>query len=143
VDRPLAQLGAKRRVALSLPFFVPAVFAIAQTDLVLTMPRKLAKITAAMAGVRMVEPPREIKAFPYFMISGHGIRDSLANLRMHGFANNCVRLPGQFKPSHSSRSSIKGSTDSARCAGIHVASSPSNNIARTTPANTSGSRGVA
>ena len=46
-------------------------------------------------------------------------------------------------PIHSSRSRIKGSTDSARCAGIHVASSPSNNIARTTPANTSGSRGVA
>jgi DNA-binding transcriptional LysR family regulator len=67
VDRPLAQLGAKRRVALSLPFFVPAIFAIAQTDLILTVPRKLAKITAAMAGVRVVEPPREIKAFPYFM----------------------------------------------------------------------------
>ncbi len=67
VDRPLAQLGAKRRVALSLPFFVPAIFAIAQTDLILTVPRKLAKITAAMAGVRVLEPPREIKAFPYFM----------------------------------------------------------------------------
>ncbi len=67
VDRPLAQLGAKRRVALSLPFFVPAIFAIAQIDLILTVPRKLAKITAAMAGVRVLEPPREIKAFPYFM----------------------------------------------------------------------------
>src|SRR5437660_635107 len=33
--------------------------------------------------------------------------------------------------------------DSDRCAGIHVASSPSNAIAKTTPANTSGSRGVA
>ena len=67
VDRPLAQLGAKRRVALNLPFFVPAVFAIAHTDLILTVPRRLAKITARMAGVRVVEPPREIKAFPYFM----------------------------------------------------------------------------
>ena len=67
VDRPLAQLGVKRRVALCLPFFVPAIFAIAETDLILTLPRKLAKITAAVAGVRMVEPPREIKAFPYFM----------------------------------------------------------------------------
>jgi DNA-binding transcriptional LysR family regulator len=67
VDRPLAQLGVKRRVALTLPFFVPAIFAIAQTDLILTVPRKLAQITAAMAGVRVVEPPREIKAFPYFM----------------------------------------------------------------------------
>jgi DNA-binding transcriptional LysR family regulator len=67
VDRPLAQLGVKRRVALRIPFFIPAIFAIARTDLILTVPRKLAKIAAKIAGVRMVEPPREIKAFPYFM----------------------------------------------------------------------------
>jgi hypothetical protein len=46
-------------------------------------------------------------------------------------------------PGHSSRSSVEGSSDSARCAGIHVASSPSNAIATTTPVNTRGSRGVA
>jgi DNA-binding transcriptional LysR family regulator len=67
VDRPLAQLGVKRLVALSMPFFVPAVFAIAHTDLILTVPRKLAEITATVAGVRMIEAPREIQAFPYFM----------------------------------------------------------------------------
>ena len=67
VDRALAQLGTKRRVALTLPFFVPAIFAIARTDLILTVPRKLAQITAAMAGGHVVEAPREIKSFPYFM----------------------------------------------------------------------------
>ena len=67
VDRALSQLGAKRHVAITLPFFVPAILAIAQTDLVLTVPRRLAEITAAMAGVRVVEAPREIKSFPYFM----------------------------------------------------------------------------
>jgi DNA-binding transcriptional LysR family regulator len=67
VDRALSQLGAKRHVALTLPFFVPAIFAIAQTDLILTVPRRLAEITAVMAGVRVVEAPREIKSFPYFM----------------------------------------------------------------------------
>jgi DNA-binding transcriptional LysR family regulator len=67
VDRPLAQLGVKRRVALRLPFFLPAIFAIAETDLILTIPRKLAKITGPMAGLRIVEPPSAIKAFPYFM----------------------------------------------------------------------------
>jgi DNA-binding transcriptional LysR family regulator len=67
VDRPLAQLGVKRRVALRLPFFLPAIFAIAKTDLVLTVPRRLAKITGPLAGLRVVEPPREIKDFPYFM----------------------------------------------------------------------------
>ena len=67
VDRALSQLGAKRHVALTLPFFVPAIFAIAQTDLILTVPRRLARMTAVMAGVRVVEAPREIKASAYFM----------------------------------------------------------------------------
>jgi len=30
VDRPLAQLGVKRCVALRIPFFIPAIFAIVQ-----------------------------------------------------------------------------------------------------------------
>jgi len=67
VDRALSQLGAKRHVVFTLPFFVPAIFAIAQTDLILTVPRKLATIIAEMAGVRVVEAPPEIKSFPYFM----------------------------------------------------------------------------
>ena len=67
VDRPLAQLGVKRHVALRLPFFLPAIFAVAETDLILTVPRRLAKITAPRTGLRVVEPPHEIKAFPYFM----------------------------------------------------------------------------
>jgi DNA-binding transcriptional LysR family regulator len=68
VDRPLADLGLRRRVALSVPFFVPAVAAVAGSDLVLTLPRKLAKAVAPMANVRSVEPPPEIKSFQYFMV---------------------------------------------------------------------------
>ena len=68
LDRPLADLGLRRRVALSVPFLVPAVAAVAGSDLVLTLPRKLAKAVAAMANVRFVEPPPEIKSFQYFMV---------------------------------------------------------------------------
>lgn len=67
VDRRLVELGVKRRVALRIPFFIPAVFAIAQTDLVLSVPRTLAKIAAPMALLRVIEAPRELKPFPYFM----------------------------------------------------------------------------
>jgi DNA-binding transcriptional LysR family regulator len=67
VDRPLATLGIKRRIALKIPFFIPAVFAIAKTDLVLTVPRTLARFAAPKAGLRMIKPPRELKPFPYFM----------------------------------------------------------------------------
>ena len=68
LDRPLADLGLRRRVALSVPFLVPAVAAVAGSDLVLTLPRKLAKAVAALANVRSVEPPPEIKSFQYFMV---------------------------------------------------------------------------
>ena len=84
-DRALAQLGAKRRVALSLPFFVPAIFAIAQTDLILTVPRKLAQIKPPWLGYSSWNPLARSKLFH---ISWPGIRDSLLNLRMHGFASN-------------------------------------------------------
>jgi DNA-binding transcriptional LysR family regulator len=67
VDRPLAQFGAKRRVVLSVSFFSAAIFAVANTDLVVTVPRRLTKIVQPLDGVRLVEPPREIKPFPYFM----------------------------------------------------------------------------
>jgi DNA-binding transcriptional LysR family regulator len=67
VDRRLAELGVKRHAVLCLPFFVPSVLAIARTDLVLTLPRRLAKIMVPVADVRVVEPPREIKGFSYFM----------------------------------------------------------------------------
>jgi DNA-binding transcriptional LysR family regulator len=67
VDRTLAQLGAKRQVALSLPYFFASIFAVAQTDLILTVPRRLAKIAAPISGLRPIEPPREIGTFPYFL----------------------------------------------------------------------------
>jgi DNA-binding transcriptional LysR family regulator len=67
IDRPLAALGLKRRVSVRIPFYIPAVLAIAQTDLVLTVPRTLAKMIPRIAGLRMIEPPRELKPFPYFM----------------------------------------------------------------------------
>jgi DNA-binding transcriptional LysR family regulator len=68
VDRPLAELGLKRRAVLRTPFFVSTVLAIARTDLTLTLPRRLAKSIGSVAGVRMVEPPHEIKGFSYFMV---------------------------------------------------------------------------
>ena len=67
VDRPLAERGLRRRAVLRIPFFVPTIFTVARSDLVLTVPRRLGKIAAATAEVRVVEPPHEIKGFSYFM----------------------------------------------------------------------------
>jgi DNA-binding transcriptional LysR family regulator len=64
VDRPLAELGAKRRAVLRIPFFVPTILSVPRTGLVLTAPRRLAKIMAMIADVQIVEPPLKSKASP-------------------------------------------------------------------------------
>jgi len=67
IDQPLKALGQKRHVVLKIPFYIPAILAIEQTDLVLTIPRTLANVTKRISTLRTIEPPRELKAFPYFM----------------------------------------------------------------------------
>jgi DNA-binding transcriptional LysR family regulator len=67
VDRPLAELGLKRNAVLRGPFFVPTIFTVARSDLILTVPRRLGRIAATTAAVRVVEAPREIKGLTYFM----------------------------------------------------------------------------
>jgi len=44
-----------------------------------------------MAGVRVVEAPREIKSFPYFMAWHPRLTNEPAH---NGFVNNCGRLFG-------------------------------------------------
>lgn len=67
VDRPLAELGLKRNAVLRVPFFLPAIFTVAHTDMIATVPRRMAKMAVETADVRVIEPPREIKGFTYFM----------------------------------------------------------------------------
>jgi DNA-binding transcriptional LysR family regulator len=68
VDRPLAELGLRRRVALIVPFFVPATLAILDTDLILTIPRRLAQSIQTMRELSIVKPPAAIRSFPYLMV---------------------------------------------------------------------------
>jgi len=72
VDRPLAQLARSGTLCLVFHSLCRRSLRSLKTDLVLTLPRKLAKIAAGMAGLRVVEPPRESRPF---RISWPGIRD--------------------------------------------------------------------
>jgi len=68
VDRPLAELGLRRRVALIVPFFVPATLAILDTDLIVTIPRRLAQSIQTMRQLSIAKPPAAIRSFPYLMV---------------------------------------------------------------------------
>jgi DNA-binding transcriptional LysR family regulator len=67
VDRPLADLGLRREVALIVPYFVPAVLAISGTDYLVTVPRRLAKMLRQWKNLRIIEAPAELPKFKYMM----------------------------------------------------------------------------
>jgi len=67
IDLALAKRGYKRHVALRMPHFTAAPYAIAQTDLLLTLPGCLARDMAEHLGLIMVAPPIEMEPFHYYM----------------------------------------------------------------------------
>ena len=68
VDRPLRALAQKRQVGLVIPFFAASVLAVARSDMILTVPKRLALKLAKNAAVRVIEAPHEVKGFSYEMI---------------------------------------------------------------------------
>jgi DNA-binding transcriptional LysR family regulator len=68
VDLALAELGLKRRVVLQIPQFLAAPFVVAQTDLILTLPRRIAVLVADTANLAILEIPIQIEKFSYQQI---------------------------------------------------------------------------
>jgi DNA-binding transcriptional LysR family regulator len=60
VDIALASLGLRRQVALTVPHLLVAPHLIAATDLVLTLPERLARVLARPLGLALLRPPREL-----------------------------------------------------------------------------------
>jgi DNA-binding transcriptional LysR family regulator len=63
VDAELAKRGLERRVALVVPHFAVAPMIVARSDLVLTVPERIAHAFAAMLPLRTVPPPLELPGF--------------------------------------------------------------------------------
>lgn len=72
VDRILEELGVKRRVMLKLPHFLSAALIIDQTDLILTLPRRIALLFANIANVTIFEPPIDLGEYHYMQIWSKG-----------------------------------------------------------------------
>jgi DNA-binding transcriptional LysR family regulator len=63
VDTVLDKLGKKRRIALSVPHFMVAPYAIAGSDLVLTVATRIARIVEKPFHLRILPPPLALPAF--------------------------------------------------------------------------------
>lgn len=63
VDEALQEQGRRRRLAATVPFFLPALDAVAASGLVLTAPRRLAEMHARRYGLAVLEPPVKLRSF--------------------------------------------------------------------------------
>lgn len=68
VDKTLARLGASRRVVVAVPYFLAALATVASTDLIATVPRRVAGRHAASFGITTAPPPVPIRSFPVQMV---------------------------------------------------------------------------
>ena len=60
VDDALARLGLERRVTVALPHAMVAPHVIASSDLLLTMPERVARVLAPPLDLVVLEPPQEL-----------------------------------------------------------------------------------
>jgi DNA-binding transcriptional LysR family regulator len=67
-DRPLAQLGSRRRVTYRTPFLSAAIFAVARSKMVLTIPERLAHAYSGFTSIRIVKAPAEIARFQHALV---------------------------------------------------------------------------
>jgi DNA-binding transcriptional LysR family regulator len=63
VDQALRSLGRTRRVALTVPYYLAAAALVATTDLILTLPRRIASNLHCDGRLRLFEPPLAVPGF--------------------------------------------------------------------------------
>lgn len=68
VDTALTVLGRSRTIALTLPYFSTAALIAAQSDLLLTLPARVAVHFADALGLHIARPPVEIDGFGYRLL---------------------------------------------------------------------------
>ena len=91
VDHALAAKGHARRVVATLPMFLPALAAVAQSDVIATMPAKLIAAYKKPFGLRSYEPPLPIRPFTLSVV-WHRRNDADPGLRwLIGQLGACAR----------------------------------------------------
>ena len=68
VDRVLARDGHSRKLVAAVPFFTTALATVARSDLIATVPRRLAETLAPLFGVQILEPPIMIRPYRVLVV---------------------------------------------------------------------------
>lgn len=66
VDLALHELGLERDVAVRVPYFLCSAYIITHSNLVITLPRRIARLLNQLQ-VKLFEPPLQLETFPIYM----------------------------------------------------------------------------
>jgi DNA-binding transcriptional LysR family regulator len=91
-EQRLASIGAERRIAVRVPYFTTAMRSVAGTQLIATVPERLARQEAPDPRLRLVSPPPELRGFAYLMV-WHPRVDSDA---AHAWLRDTMRRAGRL-----------------------------------------------
>jgi DNA-binding transcriptional LysR family regulator len=67
-EKRLAAVGQRRRTVIQVPYFAAAIRSVAGTELIATVPRRLAAAERHNPAIRVLKPPGEMSGFRYLMI---------------------------------------------------------------------------
>ncbi len=67
VDTILAEKGLTRTIAIRVPHFLAASHIVANTDLIVTLPRKVGILFSKDKKINLIEPPIKIPSFPIYL----------------------------------------------------------------------------
>ncbi len=93
IDRSLAEAGLRRHVAVHLPYFQAAIRVLEATDLVLTMPARIAEPTLAALNFQSLKAPKEIPHIRYSMVWHPRFDSDLLHIWIRETVHQIFRVP--------------------------------------------------
>jgi DNA-binding transcriptional LysR family regulator len=116
IDHSLAEAGLQRRVAVHLPYFLAAIRMLETTDLMLTMPARIAESLPALLHLPRLKAPKEIPPIRYSMVWHPRFDSDL----LHAWLRETVRQIFRRNPLETQRTSTDLSPQD-RVVSIHPA----------------------
>ncbi len=97
IDRSLAEAGLRRQVAVHLPYFQAAIRVLEATDLVLTMPARIAQPTLAALNFQRLKAPKEIPHIRYSMVWHPRFDSDLLHIWIRETVHRIFRVPAPLQ----------------------------------------------
>jgi len=95
VDDALERIGRRRRIALRTPHFASAFLIVAQSDLIVTLPRSFVRAAQEFVPVRLYEPPLAIAPFSFACVYSATRQKDPAHAWLRGrLAEICREIAG-------------------------------------------------